>query len=88
MKEFAPIVEMCLLLVYDQKPDAIKTICSCSIPSHVMLVEYGKLKYKLEDMPVDEKKELWDYAYQLFPTKTSQERLNVCKIIHTIGTLI
>ena len=88
MKEYAPIIEMCLLQVYEKKEDAIKTICNCKIPSHVMLVEYSKLKVKLEDLPTEQKKELWDYAYRLYPNKTSQERLNVCKIIHTIGTLL
>lgn len=88
MKEYLPIVGMCLLEVHEKKEDAIKTICNCKVPSHVMLVEYGKLKVKLEDLPKDEKKELWDYAYQMFHTKTSQERLNVCKIIHAIGQLL
>lgn len=88
MREYAPIIEMCLLQVHEKKEDAIKTICNCAVPSHVMLVEYSKLKIKLEDLPVEEKKQLWDYAYELYPTKTSQERLNVCKIIHVIGQLL
>jgi len=88
MKEYAPIVGMCLLEVHEKKEAAIKTICNCKVPSDVMLVEYRKLKIKLEDLPTEQKKELWDYAYELFPNRTSQERLNVCKIIHVIGQLL
>lgn len=88
MKEYAPIVGMCLLEVHEKQEEAIKTICNCQVPSHVMLVEYSKLKVKLEHLPIQEKKELWDYAYQMLPTKTSQDRLKVCKIIHTIGQLL
>lgn len=88
MKEYAPIIGMCLLAVHEQGESGIKTICSCKIPSDIMLSEYRRLKLNIEDLPVDEKKEMWNVAYEMFPYKTKEERINVCKIIHTIGTLI
>lgn len=88
MKEFASIIEMCLLAVYEKGEDAIKTICNCKVPSDVMMGEYRKLKIKIDDLPKEEKEEMWQVAYQWFPNKSKEERLNVCKIIHTTATLL
>ena len=79
---------MCLLAVHEKGEDAIKTICNCKIPSEVMLSEYRKLKTSIEDLTVEEKNEMWKVAYEWFPNKSKEERLNVCRIIHTIGTLL
>lgn len=88
MKDYAPIVEMCLLAVYEKGVDAIKTICNCNIPSYVMLTEYLKLKIKIEDLDTEEKEKMWKEVYEMFPSKTKEERLKACKIIHTIATLL
>ncbi len=88
MKEFAPIIEMCLLEVHEKGEAAIKTICNCKVPSDVMLIEYRKLKTKIEDLPKEEKEEMWKVVYEWSPNKSKEERLNVCRIIHTIGTLL
>lgn len=88
MKDYAPIVGMCLLSVHEKGVDAIKTICNCTIPSYVMMMEYLKLEIKIEDLDTEEKERMWQEVYEMFPHKTKQERLNVCKIIHTIATLL
>lgn len=88
MKEYKELVGMILMEVFQRGEDAIVTVCNCAVPSHVMLVEYLKLPRKLEDLPSEQKNELWEHAYKLFPTKNSEQRLKVCKIIHTIGELL
>ena len=88
MKEYAPIIEMCLLAVYEKQESAILTICNCAIPSYVMLVEYSKLKERLEDCSEEEKMELWTFANTNFPDKTKQQKIDVCKIVLTIGRLL
>lgn len=88
MKELQSIVGMCLLEVYEKGEAAIKTICNCTVPSEVMLLEYKKLEIKIEDLPTDEKETMWKEVYEMFPNKTKEERLIACKIIHTIGALL
>ena len=88
MKEFASIIEMCLLAVHEKGEEAIKTICNCKVPSDVMLGEYKKLKIKIEDLPVEEKNEMWKVAYEWFPNKSKEEKINVCRILHTAGMLL
>ena len=49
-------------------------------------------KYKslepIEKMPEKEKKEMKKYVISLFPEKTPEEKVEACKIIYTIGTLL
>lgn len=88
MTYYAPIIEMCLLEVHQKGEAAIKTICNCKIPSDVMLFEYRRLNLKLEDLSAEEKKEMWEFACAAFPDKSKEEKINVCKIIHTIGAIL
>lgn len=88
MKEYAPIIEMCLLAVLEKGEVAIKTICNCNIPSHVMLVEYKKLSMKIEDISLYEKEKMWGEVYEMFHQKSKEERIKVCKIIHCISELL
>jgi hypothetical protein len=39
-------------------------------------------------MPGKEKKEMKSYVIAMFPDKTIEEKLDACKIIYTIGTLL
>ena len=87
MKEYVSIVEMCLRWVSEKGEDAFLTICNCSIPSYVILLEHNKLENKLESLPQQEKQAMWEYVHERFPTKTKEERINCCKIIHCIGEL-
>lgn len=49
-------------------------------------------KYKslppIEEMPEKEKKEMKQYVIAMFPNKTVEEKLEACKIIYTVGTLL
>lgn len=85
---YAGIIGLCLLEVHEKGEQAIKTICSCSVPSHVMMVEYGKLKVKLEDLPKEERQEMWEVAHDMFPNSSKDFRIRVCRLIHVIGTLL
>ena len=87
MKEFDTIIEMCLLEVHEKGEVAIKTICNCVIPSHVMIIEYKKLS-PIEELPDHDKKELKKYVIETLKGKTKEELVNCAKIVYTIGTLI
>ena len=63
----------------------LKNICSCTVPSMVVLEKYKTI------LPIinDQLPELMAYAKEIFPEETSQENLlKIAKITHTIGTLI
>lgn len=62
-------------------------ICNCAVPSKVVLEEYKKLP-PIETMPEKEKVEMKKYVISLFPDKTPEQKVEACKIIYTIGTLI
>lgn len=76
-------------LEYFQKhgEPALATICNCKVPSDVILWAYKKLP-PIEAMPENEKREMKKYVIEMFPTKTTAEKLNCCRIIYTIGTLL
>jgi hypothetical protein len=66
---------------------ALKVICNLSIPSMVFLEAYKKLE-PIEKMPEKEKKEMKQYVIENFPNKTIEQKLDICKIVYTIGTLL
>ena len=84
---FKDLIDMYLGYFAAHGEPAIVTICNCKVPSDIMLIAYKKL-VPIECMPEKEKKELKQYVIDLFPEKTTQDKLNCCKIIYTIGTLL
>jgi len=60
---------------------------NCSLPKQVWLSQYKKLN-QIEMMPEKEKKEMKAYVNELFPSKSVEEKVEACKIIYTIGTLL
>lgn len=42
----------------------------------------------IEEMPENHKKEMKRYVIDLFPNKTIQEKLEACKIIYTLGSML
>lgn len=87
MKEYDSLVELALGFVREHGEDALKLICESSVLSHVILFKYWFIEKKLESLPPEEKNTLWEYVYEKFPTRTKEQRLNYCKIIHCIGEL-
>ena len=60
----------------------------CEGPTASYSDEYVNwLENKLESLPKQEKQAMWEYVHERFPTKTKEERINCCKIIHCIGEL-
>ena len=84
---FKELLDMYLGYFTAHGEKAIPVICNCKIPSDIVLMAYKKLP-PIEDLPEREKKELKQYVIETFPEKTVQEKLNCCKIIYTIGTLL
>lgn len=73
---------------FQQKGEPIlKVICNCVVPSKVILAKYKTIE-PIETMGEKEKTEMKKYVNELFPGETPQFRLNACKIIYTIGTLL
>jgi len=65
----------------------IKAVCNCVVPSQIFLTKYKSIT-PIEELEEKDKKELWLYVSEMFPEKTKEEKLNCCRIIHTIGTLL
>ena len=84
---FKDLIDMYLGYFAAHGEPALLTICNCKIPSDIILIDYKKLM-PIEDLPDKEKKDLKQYVIDLFPDKTIEEKLNCCKIIYTIGTLL
>lgn len=88
MKEYKPILEMCLQLIREKGEDAFVTICNCAIPSYVVLFEHDRLGKKIESLPQEERQAMWEYVFEKFPKHSKEDRVKFCKIIHCIGELI
>lgn len=52
-----------------------------------MLMEYTKLP-PIESLTEDEKKDLWQYAKEMYPNGDEATRLRFIKITYTVGTLL
>lgn len=61
--------------------------CNSSLMKTLWLSKYKELP-PIEEMPEKEKKEMKSYVIAMFPSKTVIEKLESCKIIYTIGTLL
>lgn len=66
---------------------AIPLLVNARISRLCFLSAYKHLP-PIEQMEVKEKTEMKRYVINLFPEKTIQEKLEACKIIYTIGSLI
>jgi hypothetical protein len=66
---------------------AIPGLVNSTISKMSFLSAYKHLP-PIESMPEKEKKEMKMYVINLFPYKTTAEKMEACKIIYTIGTLI
>lgn len=61
--------------------------CNMSIPKMAILSEYKKL-IPFECLLEHERVEMHLYVDDLFPDKSPEDKLDCCRIIYTIGTLI
>lgn len=66
---------------------AIPFLVNGTLSSKILLIAYKDLP-PIEEMPDKEKKEMKQYIIDLFPDKSVEEKLDCCRIIYTIGTLI
>ena len=61
--------------------------CNSSLMKSLWLNKYKELP-PIETMAEKEKKEMKAYIISMFPNKTPEEKLDACRIIYTIGTLL
>lgn len=87
MKMFESLLQMYLNEFQQKGEPILKVICNCVVPSKVILAKYKTIE-PIETMGEKEKTEMKKYVNELFPGETPQFRLNACKIIYTIGTLL
>lgn len=78
-----------IFLPYFQKhgESAIPFLVDGQISSLAFLSAYRFIN-PIETMPEKEKKEMKQYVIELFPEKTTEQKLQACKIIYTIGSII
>lgn len=41
----------------------------------------------IEDLPKEEKQDLWDYVKQKFPNRKQNEKIQLCKSVYVMGSL-
>lgn len=82
------IIHDVLLQVYEKGEAGVITCCNCSIPSKILLWQYKRLNLSIEDLPIEQKQELWEFANKNFADKIKEQKMDVCKITHTIGILL
>lgn len=78
-----------VFLPYFQKhgEQAIPMLVNSSVSRVSFLSAYKHLP-PIEEMEEKEKREMKSYIISLFPNKTTQEKLEACRIVYTIGNLI
>lgn len=70
-----------------QGESVLKFQVNSSLMSRLWLAKYKELP-PIESMPEQEKKEMKQYIISMFPEKSTKEKLDACKIIYTIGTIL
>lgn len=65
----------------------LKFMLESNISKLAFLDAYKKLP-PISEMPEKEKKEMKLYVHQLFPNKSVEEKLDACRVLYTIGTLL
>ena len=66
---------------------AIPRLVNTQVSRQAFLSAYKKLP-PIEQMNEKEKKEMKQFVIKLFPHKTPQEKVEACKIVYTIGSLL
>lgn len=66
---------------------AIPSFVNSSVARQAFISAYKSLP-PIEQMPEKEKKEMKQFVNETFPGTTPQFRLEACKIVYTVGTLI
>lgn len=66
---------------------AIRFLVLGNLPRKAFLSAYKTIP-GIEKMPDKEKKEMKKYVSEMFPDMTLEQKLEACKIVYTIGTLI
>jgi hypothetical protein len=61
--------------------------CNSSLMKLLWLSKYKSLP-EFSSQPENEKKETMAYIINMFPNRTPEDKLDFCKIIYTIGTLL
>lgn len=81
-------IENVFLPYFHEKGEvAIPTLVNGIVSRQAFLSAYKNLP-PIEEMEESAKKEMKKYVIELFPEKTSDEMVDACKIIYTIGTLV
>lgn len=81
------IDELYLPYFNNEGEKAIPFLVNSGVSKMAFLAAYKKLP-PIEEMAEREKKEMKQYVIDLFPDKTAEEKIEACKIIYTIGTLL
>jgi hypothetical protein len=82
------LIENVFLPYFHKKgEDAIPFLVNSRVSRLAFLSAYEKLP-PIEAMDEKEKKEMKKYIIDLFPNKTIQEKLEACKVVYALGTLL
>lgn len=63
---------------------AVKSLCNIRVAQIVFLDAYKRLP----PIPEEEVAELMEYANEIYPDKTEEQKSDISKIVYTIGNLL
>jgi len=82
-----PLLDMYLGIFQEKGEASLISMCNCTVPSKIILEAYKKL-LPIENLPKEQKEELWQYAKETYPNGDKETRLRFTKITYTIGNLL
>lgn len=90
MKLFEPLLAKYLNEFTIKGEPVLKALLNCDVPSRIVLMRYDRFPAdsRIESLPENKKRELWEYAKDLLPNGSNEQRIRAAKIIFTIGTLL
>lgn len=84
VSELKPIIDHYLGYFSVHGEDAIKVVCSLSVPVEILCMAYKTIP----PIPENQIEELRIYSKELFPDKPDEQIEKIMKAIYTIGTLL
>lgn len=88
MKEFRELIGYYLMLVHEKGLEIVPVICNISVARYVLLTEYKRLRLDISELEEKDKVEMWEFVNKHFPNESKQFKIDTCKIISTIGSLV
>lgn len=71
-------------------PAKFKIVAEMALKSRVLKESFGviyKDQIPIENLPKEEKKEIWEFVCEMWPNKTKEDKINLSKSVYLLGLL-